>query len=175
MRKATLFLIVMFAAAAHGRSAQGNAAPDLTRFSGVWKMDAARSESAHQDAAVGASTLVIRCNAGEVTIETTRDPEGDAPAFHELLVFPLDGSERSNTGNAGVMVTGKLRRDGAKFITETARNVQNSTVTTVYVHTLGPNGREMTVDKTLTVQHGYQGMSATNSGHGKDVFIRVSK
>ena len=55
------------------------------------------------------------------------------------------------------------------------RNVQNSTVTTVYVHTLSPNGREMTVDKTLTVQHGYQGQSATNTGHGKDVYIRVSK
>jgi hypothetical protein len=53
--------------------------------------------------------------------------------------------------------------------------VQNSTVTTVYVHTLSPNGREMFVDKTLTVQHGYQGQSATNTGHGKDVYIRVSK
>jgi hypothetical protein len=175
MRNATLLLILVLSGAAHGYSAQGRAEPNLTRFSGVWKMDPARSESAHQDVAVGASTLVIRLNANEVTIETTRDPEGDAPPFHELLAFPLDGSERPNTGNAGVAVTGKLRRDGAKLITETARNVQNSTVTTIYVHTLSPNGREMTVDKTLTVQHGYQGMSATNSGHGKDVFIRVSK
>ncbi len=170
MRKATLFLIVMLSGAALGHSAQ-----DFTQFSGVWKMDPARSESAHQDVTLGPSTLTIRCSADEITIETTRKPKGNAPPFHEILTFPVDGSERPNTGNAGVQVTGKLRLDGEKLITETVRNVQNSTVTTVYVHTLSPNGREMTVDKTLTVQHGYQGMSATNSGHGKDVYVRVSK
>lgn len=175
MRKATLLLTLMLSGAALGYSAQGHAAPDLTRFSGVWKMDPVRSESTHQDIALGVSTLVIQCNAHEIMVETTRKPEGNAPPFHEILTFPLDGSERSNTGNAGVTVTGKLRRDGSKLITETTRNVQNSTVTTVYVHTLSANGREMTVDKTLTVQHGYQGMSATNSGHGKDVYVRVSK
>ena len=44
-------------------------------------MDPARSESAHQDVAVGVSTLMIRCNASEITIETTPGPEGDAPRF----------------------------------------------------------------------------------------------
>lgn len=175
MQKATLFLIVMFAGAAHGYSAQRASAQDFARFSGVWKMDPARSESTHQDVAFGVSTLVIRCNASEITIETTRKPEGDDPPFHEVLTFPLDGSERSNTGDGGAAVTGKLRMDGAKLVTETARNVHNSTVTTTYVHTLSPNGRMMTIDKTLTVQHGYQGMSANNSGHGKDVYVRVSK
>ena len=175
MRKATLLFILMLAGAARGYSAQGPSAQDLARYAGVWRMDPARSESAHQDVAVGASTLVIRCSGNEITIETSRDPQGDASAFHEVLTFPLDGSERSNSGNGGVTVSGKLRRDRAKLITETVRNVQNSTVTTVYVHTLSPNGREMTIDKTLTVQHGYQGMSATNSGHGKDVYVRVSK
>ena len=138
-------------------------------------MDPTRSESAHQDVALGLSTVVIRCSANEVTIETSRQAEGNALPFHEVVTFPLDGSERSNEGNGGVTVTGKLRPDRTKLITETARNVQNSTVTTVYVHTLSPNGREMFVDKTLTVQHGYQGQSATNTGHGKDVYIRVSK
>jgi hypothetical protein len=175
MRKATLLLILTFAGAAHGHSAQRPLAQDPARFSGVWKMDPARSESAHQDVSLGISTIVIRCNPSEITIETTRKSEGDAPPFHELLTFPLNGSERSNTGNGGAMVTGKLHMDGAKLITETARNIQNSTITTLHVHTLSPNGREMTIDKTLTVQHGYQGMSATNSGHGKDVYVRISK
>lgn len=170
MRKATALFTLMFAGAVHGFSAQ-----DLTRFSGVWKMDPARSESAHQDVAIGVSTLVIRSSGNELTIETTRKPVGDAPPFHEVLTFHLDGSETPNTGDAGVPVTGKLRLDGSKLITETVRNVRNSTVTTTYIHMLSANGREMTIDKTLTVQHGYQGMSATNSGHGKDVYVRVSK
>ena len=38
------------------------------------------------------------------------------------------------------------------------------------------NGREMTIDKTLTVQHGYQGLpGARNMGHGVDVFVRGAR
>ena len=79
MQKATLLLFIMLAGAAYGFSAQGRSAQELARYSGVWKMDPARSESAHQDVAVGVSTLVIRCNASEITIETSRQAEGNAP------------------------------------------------------------------------------------------------
>ena len=144
-------------------------------FSGTWTMDPARSESAHQDVPIGLSTLVIRMTKNQVTIETTRNGDGKAPEFHETLSFKLDGTETTNTGQGGVRVTGRARWDGPKLVIETARNVQAATVTTLYVHTLSADGREMTVDKTLTVQHGYQGTHAANSGHGKDVYVRVSK
>jgi hypothetical protein len=170
MLKITCLLVLALSApvASHG-------AESADRFSGTWKMDSARSESTHQDVSLGVSTLVIHLTGNELTIETTRRPAGNSPPFHEILNFRLDNSEIANSGNAGVSVTGKAHMDGPKLVTETMRNVQNSTVTTLYVHTLSANGREMTIDKTLTVQHGYQGMSATNTGHGKDVYIRVSK
>ena len=80
-----------------------------------------------------------------------------------------------SAGDSGVPVTGKVRWQGNTLIVETVRNVENSAVTTVYVHSLSPNGREMTVDKTLTIQHGYQGVgTAPTTGHGKDVFVRVA-
>lgn len=152
------------------------AAPDHSAFVGEWKMDAARSESAHQDVPTGTSTLRIEVTENGVRMETTRSEEGKPEAFHEVLVLKTDGTETVSAGDSGVEVTGKARWDGAKLVVETMRTLQESTVTTVYVHTVAPSGREMTIDKTLSVQHGYEGVKAQpNTGHGKDVFVRVAR
>jgi len=150
-----------------------SAADNRGSFAGAWKMDPARSESAHQDVPSGASTLVIRLTDTEISMETTRIEE--AKPFHETLTFRLDGSETTSTGDGGVKVSGKAHWDGPRLVVETVRNIQDSTVTTLYIHTLSPNGRDLTIDKTLTVQHGYQGASAPTTGHGKDVFVRVAR
>ncbi len=135
-------------------------------------MDASRSESAHQDVPMGPTTLVIRMSNKDLTIETTREDSG-AP-FHEILNLKLDGSETTSTGDSGVPVTGKAHWDGARLVVETARNIKDSTVTTLDVHALSPNGRDLVVDKTLTVQHGYMGVNAApTTGRGKDVFVRA--
>jgi len=149
------------------------AADNRARFAGTWTMDPARSESAHQDLPTDSATLVIGFTDSELTMETTRSERGKA--FHENLHFRLDGSETTTTGDSGVPVTGKARWDGPKLVVETVRNIQDSTVTTLYVHSLSPNGRDLLIDKTLTVQHGYQGQNAPTTGHGKDVFVRAAK
>jgi hypothetical protein len=76
------------------------------------------------------------------------------------LNLRLDGSDTTAASDTGVTVTGKAHWDGAKLVVETAREINGATVTTRYVYTLSANGREMTIDKTLTVQHGYQGFLA---------------
>ncbi len=165
-----LALTVVFAFTSLAASRAGTAHP---RFAGSWRMDPARSESAHQDVPIGLSTMVIRMNEAGVTIETRRDATENSPEFHESLSFAASGAETVSTGSSGGMVKGRAHWDGAKLVTETVREIQGSTVTTTYVHTLSADGREMIVDKTLTVQHGYMGMSATNVGKGRDVFVRV--
>ena len=40
------------------------------------------------------------------------------------------------------------------------------------VFSLDASRKEMTVDNTLTVQHGYQSQGANNTGRGKDVYIK---
>ncbi len=144
----------------------------LEKFAGKWKMDPTRSESAHQDVPMGPSTVVIRVAPDAVTIETTRVDSG-APEFHETLNFKPDGSETVSTGEGGTAVKGKLKLDGPRLVVETVRDLQDSTVTTRYVHTLSASGRDLTIDKTLAVQHGYMGRSAPTTGRGKDVFVRV--
>jgi hypothetical protein len=141
-------------------------------FSGVWKMDPTRSESAHQDVAVGPVTLLITQSADELTIETKTGERDKAAIANETLTYKLDGSESAIEGNGGTPVKSKAHWDGVKLVTETARNVQNSTVTTRYVFSLAANGTEMTIEKTLTVQHGYQFPGANNTGTGKDVFVK---
>jgi Na+-transporting methylmalonyl-CoA/oxaloacetate decarboxylase gamma subunit len=150
------------------------AVPDRSAFVGEWKMDAARSESAHQDVPTGSSKVRIEHTETGLRMETTRTEDGKPAAFHEILNLKTDGSETVSAGDSGVEVTAKAHWDGSKLVVETVRTVQDSTVTTVYVHTVAPGGREMTIDKTLSVQHGYQGVgTAPNTGHGKDVFVRV--
>jgi hypothetical protein len=170
MRIAALVLLVGLL-----RLPAGVAADSHRAFAGTWTMDPERSESAHQAVPTGASTLVIRLTEGGVSMETIRTEDGKPAAFHETLKFRLDGSETASTGDGEVTVMGKAHWDGAKLVIETVRNIQNSTVTTLYIHTLSPNGRELNIDKTLTVQHGYQGASAPTTGHGKDVFVRAAK
>jgi hypothetical protein len=140
-------------------------------FSGVWQMDPSRSESAHQAVPIGPVTLIVEQNASSLTIETRWSQKGK-PISSETLKFKLDGSESSISGNSGTQVQTKAHWEGTKLITETSRNIQGSTVTTMHVFSLDASGKELTIDKTFTVQHGYQFQGANNTGRGKDVFIK---
>lgn len=147
------------------------------QFVGTWTMDIPRSESAHQTIPIESSTIVIGKTDGGIKIETTRQDQG-ARRFHEVLNVKLDGSETTNAGDSGVSVRAHARWDGAKLVIETSRELQGSTITTREVHSISPNGSEMTVEKTLTVQHGYQGTGqaiAPTTGHGSDIFVRTKE
>jgi hypothetical protein len=147
-------------------------AQETTDFSGVWQMDLSRSESAHQAVPIGPVTLIIKQNATELSIETRRAQKHKPAVSSETLTFKMDGSENSIAGNSGEPIQTKAHWDGTKLITETSRNINGSTVTTMHVFSVDASGKELTIDKTLTVQHGYQFAGANNTGTGKDVFIK---
>jgi hypothetical protein len=132
-------------------------------FSGTWKMDPARSESAHQDVPIGPVQLVIHQGVNHFTLETRRSDT-------DTLEFQLDGTEAVNGG-----VTTKAHWNGNKLVLETVRDINGATITTMQSFQLAANGKEIVIDKTLTVQHGYQGLEAgTVTGKGRDVFTRVT-
>lgn len=144
-------------------------APD---FSGVWEMDRSRSASALQGIPIGPVTLLINQQSSDLTIETRRKEPGKRDVSSEVLAYKIDGAESSIIGASGVEIQAKARMDGNKLVAETVRKVQGSTVTTTHVFSLDAGGKELTVDKTLTVQHGYQFRGANNTGAGRDVFVR---
>ncbi len=144
-------------------------------FRGRWKMDRARSESAHQSTPVADITLAINRTATELSIETITSDGQNSSVSSETLTYKLDGTESTLETGTGAPVKTKLRWEGPKLVTEIVRRINNMSVTMQNVLTLGPDGNELTVDRTLTVQHGYQSESGKNTGTGRDVFVRTSR
>jgi hypothetical protein len=131
-------------------------------------MDATRSDSAHSSAASGPVTLVIKQTADEVSIETRQGGQT------ETLVYKLDGTESEKPAQDNGPFQWKASWDGQKLNTETNRNINRSTVTIKEVRSLDAKGKEMVVDRTLMVQHGYQMRGAKNYSSGKDVFVKAT-
>jgi len=144
---------------------------DLT---GTWRMDPSRSESAHQDVAIGPVTMVITQTGADVTIETIRQETNKSAPVREVLSYKLDGSESKTSADPEHSVVTKAHWDGAALIAETTRNVKDSTVTTLYAHRLNARG-ELVIEKTLMVQHGYQFAQAKTTGRGTDVFVKKNR
>jgi hypothetical protein len=117
---------------------------------------------------------VIRQTADDLSIETRRGEKSSSAVKTETLIFKLNGIESSAIGSYGALVKLKAHWDGPKLIAETVRDIQDATVSTMQVFSLDASGKELTVDKTLTIQHGYQspGSNNNNVGKGKDVFVR---
>ncbi len=148
-------------------------APQPTGFTGKWKMDPDRSESAHQAVPIGPVTLVVEQNENDLVIETRRSDSKSSKIQIESLSYKLDGSETTLAGKDGAPITTKARWEGANLVTSTVRSIQGSTVTTLNIHSIDAQARIMTVHRTLTVQHGYQSEGAQSYGTGTDVFVRT--
>src|SRR5258708_31276031 len=97
-----------------------------TDFAGTWKMDPARSESAHQAVPIGPVTLVIRQTATELSIETRRSDPNKTEIHSETLTYKLDGSESAAAGPDGTLIKSQAHWEGTKLVTGTTRNIQAS-------------------------------------------------
>jgi len=150
---------VLVAALALPSTLHAQGKPD---FSGTWKMDPSRSESAVQNDPIGPVTLVISQTHTDVRIETTRAQKTS------VVTYKLDGSEIKIPGG-----TAKTHWDGPTLVTEAVRDVQGQTVTTKETRRLNPDGNEMLVETMLVVQHGYSLRGTPNYGTGKDVYTKL--
>ncbi len=166
----TGFLLFLSAAEAQKRSLPH---PD---FSGTWEMDSSRSESAHQDVPIGPVSLTILQTPADLRIETRKQESPSSPVVTEKLLFLLNGTEQINTTGESTTVKARAHWDGLKLIAETEREINGATVTTSQVFRFGASPNEIVIDKTLTIQHGYQSPGAPKtSGSGKDVFVRAKR
>jgi hypothetical protein len=155
----TLLATALAAALVLPSSARAQTKPD---FSGTWKMDHSRSESAVQNEPIGPVTVVIAQTPSEVRIETARRHGTSA------VTYKLDGSEVKIPGG-----TAKTHWEGMTLVTEAVRDVSGQTVTTKETRRLSADGSEMQVETTLVVQHGYSLRGTPNYGAGKDVYTRL--
>jgi hypothetical protein len=150
-------------------------------FSGTWRMDASRSESAMQAEPVKSMTVVITQTASDITIETTteRGKSLETYSFSASMGSATDKT-RSATEKTGSVAdktgggTEKTARwQGDTLVTDVVRDVRGQSVTAQQSRRLTASGNEMIVESIVEVQHGYTLSGAKNYGSGKDVFLRV--
>lgn len=143
-------------------------APD---FSGTWTMDHARSEAAAQGTPIGPVTVAIRQTPGEVRIETTRNGRTEAVRYLPAAAKAVAAGE----------VLGAFSWNGPKLVTRLVTDINKQAITVEEVRSLDPSGREMTVELTLVVEHGYQSggtgivrpQNSPNTSKGINVFVKT--
>jgi hypothetical protein len=146
----------------------GQSAKRKPDFTGTWTLDSTRSVSAQSpDNAAAPLTLVIKQTDTEVSIDTRRGDRG------ETLIYNLDGSQSKKTAEDNGAFEWRARWQGPKLVTEVHRNVNGATVTIEETLSLNATQKELIVDRTLTVQHGYTMRGAKNYSSGQDVFTKV--
>jgi hypothetical protein len=142
--------------------------PDTkTDFSGTWEMDSTRSESPHSGDFNGPVIVVIKQTESEISVETRREGQS------ETIVYKMDGSETEKPAPDNGPYRWRAKWDGPKLTTETHRNINSTAVTILEVRSLSNGRNEMTVNRTLTVQHGYSGTGAKNYASAKDIFVKA--
>jgi hypothetical protein len=152
-----MFALVVLLGSATALQAQNR--PD---FSGTWRLDPSRSESAMQGEPIGPVTLHITQTAHEIRIETV------TPQRQSIETFNLSGRDSQLANGAG-----RARWFGDMLVVDTVRDVRGVSVTTEQTRRMTADGSEMHVDNILEVQHGYTLAKTRNYGAGKDVYVRV--
>jgi hypothetical protein len=161
-------VILLVALQLAGKTAIAQEPPD---FSGVWRMDMSRSESAAQEVPIGPMTITIDQRSDRINIETNANG-----STRTVTYLPVGVKSPSGEGAPGA-----FRWEGEKLVTELTTYVNDRAVNVTEVRTLDHARSEMTVELTLAVQHGYTGPDATaiksqNSPHaatGRNVFVKV--
>ena len=160
----TIACVVAFGSIGAG----GQSHPD---FSGTWSMDLTRSEAAAQGTPIGPVTLLIRQTPEELRIDTTRNGRTESVRY-------LPASARATGGGE---LLGSFRWDGSKLVTTLVTDINKQAITIQEARSLDPAGREMTVELTLVVEHGYQSgatglvrsQNSPNSSKGINVFVKT--
>jgi hypothetical protein len=148
---------------------QASAAPTESRptFSGTWRLDAARSESAASNDSAEPILVEITQTDLDLTVVTTQGARRNR-VVHVFVASPA--APFSIDGSAG-----RAYWEGVALVTEGTRLVQGQTVASRETRRLSRDHSEMTVEVMVIVQHGYEFRGAKNYGTGRDVYTRVVK
>ena len=121
-------------------------AAEFTRLAGTWQLDAAGNPSV-------AERRVITLSPQWFRIEIHR-AEDDRPP---VLTYRFDGADALNPFGSG-KATSRLLREGGAIVTETIYEIRNSPMTVRETLSVNPAGTELTVNTTVRVEHGYEGV-----------------
>jgi hypothetical protein len=140
----------------------GQVRPD---FTGTWRLDVSRSNSAAHSGAPRPVTLEIKQTAGEISIRTITE-EGST-----TLSYAIAQTESPTLASTTGPPT--ARWVDTTLMTDVIRDIRGQSVTVQQSRQLSADGNEMTVDSIVNVQHGYSLAGAQTYGASRDIFVRV--
>jgi len=153
-----------------GLSALPVHAQERPDFSGTWTLDSTRSESAAQGQPIGPVTVAIQQSGQEIRVQTDRDGK------HETVTYPLDAAQEppKAVGTAGSATS---RWNGDVLQTESMRSINGKAVMVRESRHLDRAGREMIVETSVEIEHGYEGAGDKDQAKPyitfKDVFVKA--
>jgi hypothetical protein len=138
---ATVAAVVLATAPLAARAQQQ--APNL---SGTWELDVAKSSFGMMPGPSKA-TLVIAHKEPELKVTSTQTtPGGDRTATNS---YTTDGKAAKNVGAMGNEVTSTLKWDGAVLTNASTTQVQGNDVSITERWTVAPDGRTLTINRTV--------------------------
>lgn len=153
-------------------------AQERTAFNGTWVMDMTRSESAAQAPDAAPKTPVrigIMQLPNVLTIQTIRDGTSETVSYSFERVEPeAVGTAGSDNPDANRIIRALVRWEGPVLMTETVYRVNRMAVTRTERRRLSADGREMTVETELQMEHGYESNGRSPAGYGtaRDVYVK---
>ena len=157
----TTWLSAFLIAAALTTNLEAQPRPD---FTGTWTMDEKRSGSPTVPPFVGPVVWIIRQNDKEMVVDMKRADKT------QTITYSLSDKAPA-TKPAPALHRGYFDED--QLVTETIQTIQGQTVTTREVRRLANDGREMSVERIVEVEHGYTFKGAQNFSTVKDIFTKA--
>lgn len=133
-------------------------------FSGSWKLDEERSISPTYPGFVGPVTWVITQSPETMTVEVHRGPRTFTIAYTLFDKLPAGAAPKPPSYRG--------HWNGESLITESSQDIEGQTVETRETRSLANGGREMIVERTVQVEHGYTVRGARSYGSGRDIFVK---
>ena len=139
-------------------------AQDKPNFSGTWTLDASKSQvpGTGAGARAGRAGRAGRASGSGAGLRGLAAPDGPVVITQtetEITIgaqtYKLDGSP-TPIGRGRITAETKAHWDGAKLVIESTRDARGSTATTKEVRSLDPEGKEMTVEMSVSVPRGEQ-------------------
>jgi hypothetical protein len=154
-----LLVSLAFISSAHLSIGAAQPRPD---FSGTWRFDPNRSDSATYPDLSRPVTLVITQSPAEIRIETITARGASTQAF-----------QLRAAGDANQPGDAVARWSKDVLLADAVRDVRGQSVTVHQTFRLSADGRELTIESAVNVQHGYSMSRGKVYGSGRDVYVRV--
>ena len=160
MRSTTAVSAIVIALACAVPAAQGRfAAADVAPLAGTWELESGAASE----------TRILTVQPESLRIEIVRAGDARPP----LLTYRFDGQAAVSPFGAG-KATARLLRENGALITETVYEISNAPMTIREVLSVSPDGRELTVNATVRLEHGYEGPLAAGASKSPNVSTAVS-